>query len=88
MERPRSRGALNQKKYRDRVREENEENTKFRKFANEPAPWLVEMFLAETKVSNINEKRNPKLLQNLVNKYHIVSFPFLAGISTQARGSN
>ena len=55
-ERPRSRGAVNQKRYTDKVREEHEENTKFRKFANERAPWLVEMFLAETKVSNINEK--------------------------------
>ena len=43
------------------MREENEENAKFRKFANERAPWLVEMFLAETKVSNINEKNESEI---------------------------
>ena len=35
----------------------------------------------------INEKTNPKLLQNLVNIYHIVSSPFLTG-NLEQRGSN
>ena len=84
-ERPRSRGAVNQKRYRDKVREEHEENTKFRKFANERAPWLVaEIFAIENKVSNIVCKLrwlfSLHSLQHFVKILFIVSF-FLVGHS-------
>ena len=53
----RSRGALAQKKYRDKLNEVNETNAKFMAFASEEAPELVERFFAQHKVSNINENK-------------------------------
>ena len=56
-ERPRSRGAVNQQNYRNRLRELNETNARFMAFASERAPWLVaEFFAIKNKVSNINCK--------------------------------
>ena len=54
--REKKRGARNQKRYRAKVREVNEVNAKFMAFAAKQAPWLVERFFAENKVSNINKR--------------------------------
>ena len=52
-----SRGAVAQKKYRDKIKEVNETNAKFMTYASEEAPELMERFFAQLKVSNINENK-------------------------------
>ena len=52
-----SRGAVAQKRYREKIKEVNETNAKFMAYASEKAPDLVERFFAELKVSNINENK-------------------------------
>ena len=54
---PKTRAAVNQQKYRNKLRELNETNARFMAFVSERAPWLVaEFFSEENKVSNINCK--------------------------------
>ena len=45
-----SKGAIAQKKYRDKARMLNKMNAAFMEFAKEKAPWLVEQFLNKNTV--------------------------------------
>ena len=52
-----SKGAIAQKRYRNKLKDINETNAQFMAFASEHAPWLIEKFFTENKVSNINESK-------------------------------
>ena len=57
MEYKQSKGAK-KKKYRENNKKTNETSAQFMAFASKEAPWLVEKFFAENKVSNISENQN------------------------------
>ena len=72
-----ARAAINQKKYRNKLRELHETHVRFMAFVSERAPWLVaEFFAEENKVSNIDCKL--RWLFSLHSLQHFVNICFIA----------